>query len=122
MPSRIPTVQVRFSDPRINQILDVLVKSSEATSKSKLLEALSVEPIMRAFQVWLAKRIENGATYSELHAETGLPVPELMGMVEPQLALNEEEVARHLEAISRRTGVDVHRLWSEAPTYELGPR
>ncbi|HEY9900585.1 MAG TPA: hypothetical protein V6D00_15515 [Pantanalinema sp.] len=122
MPSRIPTVQVRFSDPRINKILDVLARSTEAHSKSKLLETLSVEPIMRAFQVWLAKRIENGATYSELHAETGLPVPELMSVVEPKLELDEAEITRHLEALTRKTGVDVRRLWAEAPGYELGPR
>ncbi|MNU09990.1 hypothetical protein D3C72_2568900 [compost metagenome] len=72
--------------------------------------------------MWLAKRIENGATYSELHAETGLPVPELMSVVEPKLELDEEEITRHMEAITRRTGVDVRRLWAEAPDYELGPR
>lgn len=122
MPSHLPTVQVRYSDPRINRILDLLVRTSEAPSKSKLVESLSVEPIMRAFGAWLAKRLQNGTTYSELHVETGLPVPELMTLAEPELALDEAEMTRHLEAVSRRVGIDVAQIWKEAPVYVLGPR
>lgn len=121
MPSHLPTVQVRYSDPRINRILDVLVRTAEAPSKSKLVEALSIEPIMRAFGAWLAKRVQNGATYSELHVETGLPVPELMALAEPDLGLDEAEIARYLEAVGRKTGVDLGQFWQEAPPHDLGP-
>lgn len=122
MPSRLPTVQVRYADPRINRILDVLVRTAEAPSKSKIVETFSVEPIMRAFSTWIAKRIKSGATYSELHAETGLPVPDLMGLAEPEMELDETDIARHLEAIAQKTGIDMKRLWAEAPAYDLGPR
>lgn len=122
MPSRLTTGQVRYTDPRINQILDALVRTSEAPSRSKLVEALSVEPILKAFGTWLARRREAGATYSELHAETGLPVPDLMAWAEPETTLSADDVARHLDLIARKTGIDVQGLWSHAPDYPLGPR
>ena len=121
MPSDVPSVQVRYSDPKITRILDALIRSGKAPSRSKLVEQLSVEPIMRAFCAWLAKSIQGGATYSELHAFTGLSVPDLMGLVEPELTLNDAEVTEHLRAISKRTGIDVEQLWIQAPEFKLGP-
>lgn len=121
MPSRVPTVQVRYADPRINRILDVLVRTAGAPSKSKLVETLSVEPIMHAFGTWIAKRIKSGTTYSELHAETRMPVPDLMALAEPEMELDATDIARHLEAIAQKTGIDMTRLWAEAPAYELEP-
>lgn len=122
MPSRLTTVQVRYTDPRINQILDVLVRTSEAPSRSKLVEALSTEPILRAFGTWLTRRREAGVTYSALHAETGLPVPELMALAEPEAQVSDADVGRHLALIAQKTGLNVQELWSNAPAYKLGPR
>ena len=76
---------------------------------------------MRAFCSWLAQRLQGGATYSELHAFTGLSVPDLMSLVEPELTLDEGEVTEHLKAVSKRTGIDVEKLWAEALEFKLSP-
>jgi hypothetical protein len=121
MPSRLTPVQVRYSDPRINDYLNILSQANPAVSKSKLLEELSREPIINAFKNWVRARREAGATYSELFADTGIPVPELMEMAEDGSTMDAAEVAHHLKIVGDRTGVDLQAVWAETPAFKLGP-
>lgn len=121
MPSEIPTVQVRYSDHRIGKILDAFVRTGKATSRSKLVEQLSTEPILQAFRAWLVQRVQDGATYSELFEDTGIVVPELMALVEPEISLAASDISRHLKAVSASSGIDVERIWTDTQVSDIGP-